>query len=231
MFRLHMMCILNGQRRVNFSMMIHLFVQKMEEILFPVIRIVGLQKKPNGIFSKNSVSGISEKTSTSFDTVKPHLHHPIRIPLNISGCLVTQQTAESSISLETCTLMGGISGYIGLLLQLPPTLYQLLMSLQIALSKHVPSVGKIDHAAWRSFESDGRSDVSSGFVDGDLIETYLDLPKAMQQKLSEDLHVSFFFYHSLFDRHSRLSQGENNISIHATVEELVKIIEELARIH
>ena len=119
----------------------------------------------------------------------------------ISGCLVTQQTAESSISLETCTLMGGISGYIGLLLQLPPTLYQLLLSLQTALAKHVPSVGKIDHAAWRSFESDGRSDVSNGFVDGDLIETFLDLPKSMQQKLIEDLHVSSFpFASSIFIR-------------------------------
>ncbi|CAF3642646.1 unnamed protein product [Rotaria sp. Silwood1] len=129
------------------------------------------------------------------------------------GCLVTQQTAESTVSLETCTLMGGVSGYIGLLLQLTSTLYQLLMSLQLALADYVPSVGKIDHGAWRSFESDGRSDVSCGFVDGDLIETYLDLPKSVQQELIQDL------------------RGENNIPINTTVEELVKIIEELARIH
>jgi DNA damage-binding protein 1 len=69
--------------------------------------------------------------------------------------------------------MGGVSGYIGL-----------------ALAECVPSVGKIDHGAWRSFESDGRSDVSCGFVDGDLIETYLDLPKSVQQELTKDLHVS-----------------------------------------
>ena len=31
-FRLHMMFNLNGQLHVNFSMMIHLYVQKMEEI-------------------------------------------------------------------------------------------------------------------------------------------------------------------------------------------------------
>jgi DNA damage-binding protein 1 len=86
--------------------------------------------------------------------------------------------------------MGGVSGYIGLLLQLTTPLYQLLMSLQLALAECVPSVGKIDHGAWRSFESDGRSDVSCGFVDGDLIETYLDLPKSVQQELTKDLHVS-----------------------------------------
>ncbi len=85
--------------------------------------------------------------------------------------------------------MGAISGYIGLLIQLPSTLYQLLLSLQSALAEFVPSVGKIDHSTWRSFESDGRSNTSSGFIDGDLIETYLDLPKTVQSDLIKGLHV------------------------------------------
>ena len=114
-----------------------------------------------------------------------HLHRILLL-----GCLVTQQTAESSISLETCTLMAAVSGYIGLLLQLTPALYQLLKSVQLALAEHVPSVGKIDHGAWRAFESDGRSDESCGFVDGDLIETFLDLPRLVQQELIKDLRVS-----------------------------------------
>ncbi|CAM4789835.1 unnamed protein product [Rotaria magnacalcarata] len=129
------------------------------------------------------------------------------------GSLVTQHAPESSIAIDTCILMGAISGYIGLLLQLPPPLYQLLMSLQLVLAEYVPSVGKIEHGTWRSFESDERSDVSCGFVDGDLIETYLDLPKTVQQELIKDLH------------------GENNVQLNTSVEELVKIIEELARIH
>jgi len=85
--------------------------------------------------------------------------------------------------------MGAISGYIGLLLQLPPALFQLLLSLQIVLAEYVPSIGKIDHSTWRSFKSDGRSNVSCGFVDGDLIETYLDLPKTVQLELIKHLHV------------------------------------------
>ena len=85
--------------------------------------------------------------------------------------------------------MGGVSGYIGLILQLPLTLYQSLMSLQLALAEYVPSVGKIDHSTWRAFYSDERSKVSNGFIDGDLIETYLDLPKYVQHELIKDLHV------------------------------------------
>lgn len=86
--------------------------------------------------------------------------------------------------------MGSVSGYIGLLLQLTPALYQILMALQRSLADHVPSVGKIDHGAWRCFESDSRSDVSCGFVDGDLVESYLDLPRTVQLELIKDLKVN-----------------------------------------
>lgn len=106
--------------------------------------------------------------------------------------------------------MAGVSGYIGLLLQLTPALYQLLMSLQLALAEHVPSVGKIDHGTWRSFESDGHSDVSCGFVDGDLIETFLDLPRTVQQELSKDLRVSVAVVHR--DRLEPLSSREKTMS-------------------
>ncbi|UJR27073.1 hypothetical protein I4U23_008375 [Adineta vaga] len=130
------------------------------------------------------------------------------------GHLVTQQTTESSISFETCTLMGAISGYIGLVLQLSSSLYLLLLSLEKVLARHIPSVGKIDYNVWRSLKIDRYSNSSSGFIDGDLIELYLDLPKIVQVELIKDLH-------------NEDNQNQSNI----TVEELVKIIEELSRIH
>ena len=85
--------------------------------------------------------------------------------------------------------MGAISGYVGLVLQLPSALYQLLIPLQLALAEHVPSVGKIEHRAWRSLESDALCNDAFGFVDGDLIETYLDLPRAVQSELIKGLCV------------------------------------------
>jgi DNA damage-binding protein 1 len=112
------------------------------------------------------------------------------------GCLVNIQATESSISLETCTLMGGVSGYIGLALQLPPTHYQLLFALEQVLAEHVTSVGKIEHNIWRLFQSELGSKPPSGFVDGDLIETYLDLPKSIQSELIKNLRVRVV--HSMF---------------------------------
>ncbi|CAF0737244.1 unnamed protein product [Adineta ricciae] len=127
------------------------------------------------------------------------------------GHLVTQQTSESIISLATCSLMGATSGYIGLVVQLPHSLYRLLTSLEKSLAQHIPSVGQIEHSTWRSMRSDKQSTISSGFIDGDLIQLYLDLPKAVQTELLEHLP----------------NDNQSNVS----VEELVKIVEELSRIH
>jgi len=85
--------------------------------------------------------------------------------------------------------MGSVTGYIGVCLQLPPAFYRMLNALQEALDQYVPSVGKIDHKVWRAFDVDDRTNDSQGFIDGDLIETYLDLPKTVQIDLIKNLRV------------------------------------------
>ncbi|CAF1465305.1 unnamed protein product [Adineta ricciae] len=89
------------------------------------------------------------------------------------GHFVTQQTSQSTIFLATCSLMAVTSGYIGLVVQLPPSLYRLLASLEKSLAQHIPNVGQIEHSTWRSIRADKQSTISSGFIDGDLIQLYL----------------------------------------------------------
>ena len=105
------------------------------------------------------------------------------------GYLIAPQTMEIDISLDTCILMGAISGYIGLVFQLPKSIAPLLMSLEKLLSTQLTSVGKIEHFDWRRFDSETRSAESSGFIDGDFIEKFLDLSKTAQLELVKDLKV------------------------------------------
>lgn len=62
--------------------------------------------------------------------------------------------------------------------QLTPKMFEFLSDLQFSLSKKIQGVGKIPHASWRSFHSESRTDPSESFVDGDLIESFLDLSKS-----------------------------------------------------
>ena len=81
------------------------------------------------------------------------------------------------------------SNLIGLVTQLPAQFYEFLLELQERLTKVIKSVGKIDHAQWRSFYNDRKKDPADGFVDGDLIESFLELSRDDMREVVKGLQV------------------------------------------
>jgi DNA damage-binding protein 1 len=47
----------------------------------------------------------------------------------------------------------------------------------------VRGVGGFDFDSWRRFKDERRSEPASGFIDGDLVEAFLDLPPGKGQEL------------------------------------------------
>ena len=92
------------------------------------------------------------------------------------GSLVMQNLGDSTIPHSGCVLFGTVEGSIGLVTQLPQDFYEFLTELQLKLTKVIKSVGRIEHSAWRAFSSD-RSENCDGFIDGDIIESFLDLDR------------------------------------------------------
>jgi len=113
-------------------------------------------------------------------------------------------------------LYGSSTGAIGLIGCIEKPLFDLLLTLQEALARTVVSVGYIPHNVWRAFHNDRQKEPANGFIDGDLIERFLDLPRSAMTKICTDL-----FYD--FDGTGMKREG--------TVDDLVKLIEDLARIH
>ena len=58
-------------------------------------------------------------------------------------------------------------------------------------------------ASWRSFATDRKIEHSKGFIDGDLVESFLDLPRAQMQEVASNLEV--------------LSHGRKTISLDFTI--------------
>lgn len=83
------------------------------------------------------------------------------------------------------------------------------------LSKVIKSVGKIDHSFWRCFSNERRVEPATGFVDGDLIESFLDLPRSSMEEVASGLQID----------------DGSGMKKECTVEDLVKVVEELTRIH
>ncbi|XP_068761921.1 DNA damage-binding protein 1-like [Montipora capricornis] len=131
------------------------------------------------------------------------------------GSLVMEHPGEASSPFQGCILFGTVNGTIGIVAQLPQELSNFLTQIQGKLSKVIKSVGKIDHEFWRSFSNERKQEPAAGFVDGDLIESFLDLPRAKMEEVVSGLQID----------------DGSGMKKECTVEDLVKVVEELTRIH
>uniref|UniRef100_A0A3Q2R3P2 DNA damage-binding protein 1 n=1 Tax=Fundulus heteroclitus TaxID=8078 RepID=A0A3Q2R3P2_FUNHE len=126
------------------------------------------------------------------------------------GSLVLQNLGESSTPTQGSVLFGTVNGMIGLVTSLSEGWYSLLLDLQNRLTKVIKSVGKIE-----SFHTERKTEQATGFIDGDLIESFLDLSRAKMQEVVSTLQID----------------DGSGMKREATVDEVIKIVEELTRIH
>ena len=98
----------------------------------------------------------------------------------------SDDTTSSSSSSEISTwLFGTISGSLGVVATLPKREFLLLNKVQEAMQKVVTGVGNFSHSDFRSFHNVQRSIKMQNFIDGDLVEIFLDLSKEDQDVVSK----------------------------------------------
>lgn len=103
----------------------------------------------------------------------------------------------------------------GLVTQLPQEFYEFLKDIQRRLCHTIKSVGKIEHDYWRSFHNERKTEPMEGFIDGDLIESFLDLSRPKMAEVVQGLQIS----------------DGSGMKTDAKVEDLIKVVEDLTRIH
>ncbi|CAN1823279.1 DNA damage-binding protein 1 [Linum perenne] len=120
------------------------------------------------------------------------------------GSLV-MRLPDSDVGQIPTVIFGTINGVIGVIASLPHEQYHFLEKLQSNLRKVIKGVGGLSHEQWRSFNNEKKTSDAKNFLDGDLIESFLDLSKIRMDEISKCMGVS--------------------------VEELCKRVEELTRLH
>uniref|UniRef100_A0A8B9ZBU8 DNA damage-binding protein 1 n=1 Tax=Buteo japonicus TaxID=224669 RepID=A0A8B9ZBU8_9AVES len=126
------------------------------------------------------------------------------------GSLVMQNLGETSTPTQGSVLFGTVNGMIGLVTSLSESWYNLLLDMQNRLNKVIKSVGKIE-----SFHTERKTEPATGFIDGDLIESFLDISRPKMQEVVANLQID----------------DGSGMKREATVDDLIKIVEELTRIH
>ncbi|URE33533.1 DNA damage-binding protein [Musa troglodytarum] len=102
-------------------------------------------------------------------------------------------------------IFGTINGVIGVVASLPHDQYVFLEKLQANLVKVIKGVGGLSHEQWRSFNNEKKTVDARNFLDGDLIESFLDLSRSRMDEIASSMGVP--------------------------LEELCKKVEELTRLH
>ncbi|CAO3622733.1 unnamed protein product [Cunninghamella echinulata] len=130
---------------------------------------------------------------------------------NIDPDLKSSTPTALSTSSSPTLLFATANGAIGIIADLTEERYKLLWHMQNNMIKIVKSIGGFKHTDWRSIATMERKEESSNFIDGDLIESFLDLtPQQMQQ---------------VIDGHN------NGKRLDYSVEDLCKVVEELMSLH
>jgi len=118
---------------------------------------------------------------------------------------LAMQAPETGAIVPSTLLFGTVNGVLGLVASISTEEYALLAKVQTQLTKVIRGVGGFSHAAWRSFCNERKMAEASNILDGDLIEQFLELGPVEMERVAD--------------------------GVLATVEELTKRIEDLARLH
>ncbi|KAI8927951.1 mono-functional DNA-alkylating methyl methanesulfonate N-term-domain-containing protein [Entophlyctis helioformis] len=118
---------------------------------------------------------------------------------------MADQVLPASPELLYCT----VSGTIGVIATVTAETFAILDALQDGMRHVVQGVGGLEHAEWRRFVTERKQCPQAGMIDGDLVETFLELNQAQQEQV--EAFVT-----------QRVPTG---------LQELIKLVEDLTRIH
>lgn len=129
----------------------------------------------------------------------------------------------SSVSIKGSVLYGTMSGAIGTILALDEDTFKFFEALENAMKKSFPAVVGISHQDWRDFNNGRRVSPQRNFIDGDLVESILDLEK---DELERVVAATNTYYQP-----KNSSMGKPGSSKSFTIEDILKKVEDISRCH
>ena len=121
------------------------------------------------------------------DMINQFRHGEI-LQLILLGSLVLP-ISETERMIEPKIIYGTLNGSLGIIAKISKSLIKLLVKMEKSMNIHVKPIGDLSHDKWRTFLSERGHFVLENrhFIDGDLIESYIDLDTPLKEAIYEDL--------------------------------------------
>ncbi|GAM28062.1 hypothetical protein SAMD00019534_112380 [Acytostelium subglobosum LB1] len=148
---------------------------------------IGGDNSYNLLVVQKNDDATSEVENSLLDSVG-HFHLGEQINRFAHGSFVTIPDLENT-KIPTI-LFATVSGAIGVIASITKEDYEFFEQLQKGLNKVIQGVGRLSHEDWRSFSTEHLTQSSRNFIDGDLIEMFMDLRHDKMLEAIKDMDVS-----------------------------------------
>jgi len=93
-----------------------------------------------------------------------------------------------AVAIGSQTLFGTVDGTLGVILGLDGATAAFFSCLEKSMEKVIPPIGNFDHRQFRAFKAEQRQHPCHGFVDGDLVESFLDFDLSTMEKVVQQMN-------------------------------------------
>jgi DNA damage-binding protein 1 len=98
------------------------------------------------------------------------------------------RSRRPGVAIGSQTLFGTVDGTLGVILGLDGPTAAFFSCLERSMQRVITPVGNFSHQQFRAFNAEQRLHPSHGFVDGDLVESFLDLDKNTMEAVVEQMN-------------------------------------------
>ncbi|KAF2077319.1 hypothetical protein CYY_001385 [Polysphondylium violaceum] len=148
---------------------------------------IGAEAAYNFVVVKKNSESTNELERELLDSVG---HYHIGESVNfMKYCSLSSQPDTDTPPIPTvvyCTL----NGSLGVIASITREEYEFFSKLQKGLNNVVRGIGGFSHDHWRAFHNDHHTIQSRNFIDGDLIETFMDLKREEMLLVVKDMNIS-----------------------------------------
>ena len=151
-----------------------------------------------------------------------------------AGAQGASRTRRPGVAIGSQTLFGTVDGTLGVILGLDGPTAAFFSCMQRAIQNAVTPVGNFNHQQFRAFNAEQRIHPSHGFVDGDLIESFLDLDKSTMQKVVDEMNRDggWEVDESGFAANDKNDSGMKDVDrADLTLEDVLAVVEEMTMLH
>jgi len=190
------------------------------------------------------MSGSLVMPNSSTDMTKANMNGNRRRNLSSPKKKISKDNSNTSsgsrpkrpvVAIGSQSLFGTVDGTLGVILGLDSATAAFFSCLEKSMEHVIMPIGNFSHEQFRAFRTEDRSHPCHGFVDGDLVESFLDLDLSTMEKVVQQMNKDGSWTTSSSKSH--FSQDDANIGIDDSqnpqlcVDDVLAVIEEMTMLH